>query len=528
MEKIFKLLTLLLLAALLSMQLYKAFLGGHVWRDDMSFANVSKSVAAGEGYQSVFFDKSYPFNVSVTTGPILIMPASLLIKLFGNQYWVPGLASAIMTLLGFILIFTALKPILKYEIWGGCCTGLVLLLLSTFTETEKQYYYIWYLMMGEALAILLVVAAICFGCSGLPVASGVSASQDTRSAFLSGLCFSFAFLTKVITIFGAIGFALVAGLWLLFTTRRISSLWSLRWQLAGFAAPVAMYELIKLISLGMVGYMQFYHLRMQQIHYQGLSNGNPQGRAMQIISRISVALHSPLFFHAAVTACAVFFFVILVTMLLKTKQKIIPVSPDTRAPLKLLALAMGGAFITHSFWWVAYSDGNDRYLIECAGYGAGAVVAAIMLLSYPKRLSLLIAVIAGAAVFQYSAVTYLFNSAYQPDKTMPQMLSARMELIHIRQLGYRIYSCGVNFELEYLMPTSRNFYDCTVMEKYHKAHPEEKIAFFTFYHEGKTIRLDNSSALVTSYAIPPAILKACNVSYTNYGKSVIKLCYIAP
>lgn len=67
-----------------------------VWRDDGFFAIVAKSLANGEGYKAVLFDKSYAFNYGITSGPLIILTAAALIFLFDNQFWVPSVANILL------------------------------------------------------------------------------------------------------------------------------------------------------------------------------------------------------------------------------------------------------------------------------------------------------------------------------------------------------------------------------------------------------------------------------------------------
>ncbi|MEI7489063.1 MAG: hypothetical protein WCJ72_16970, partial [Chryseobacterium sp.] len=99
----YKYLTLLIFFLFITFQTYKAF-NVPSWRDDAFFAGVAKNLVLGNGYSGSIFNQLGNFHVGITVGPVVILPAALMIKIFGNDYWVPSLTSVILITICFIII----------------------------------------------------------------------------------------------------------------------------------------------------------------------------------------------------------------------------------------------------------------------------------------------------------------------------------------------------------------------------------------------------------------------------------------
>jgi hypothetical protein len=93
--------------------------------DDGYNASVSKNLSMGLGYVTSYNNYVY-FNPEITTGPTILMPVSILISIFGNKNWVPGLGASIFINIGLILIFYFL-----YKTKFTNKTGFFLLFITT-------------------------------------------------------------------------------------------------------------------------------------------------------------------------------------------------------------------------------------------------------------------------------------------------------------------------------------------------------------------------------------------------------------
>src|SRR5687767_14443995 len=67
------------------------FTNGLCCADDSAIAIVAKNLALGHGYATSLQHRGTPglhaFDFGISTGPALIVPASVLIRVFGNQPW---------------------------------------------------------------------------------------------------------------------------------------------------------------------------------------------------------------------------------------------------------------------------------------------------------------------------------------------------------------------------------------------------------------------------------------------------------
>ncbi len=78
--------------------------------DDAMFLSVPKNWLNAYGWATSYSEK-IPFNPDLTAGPALLLPAALLIKWFGNAYWVAGITG---TLINLSLIILCLRQIRQY------------------------------------------------------------------------------------------------------------------------------------------------------------------------------------------------------------------------------------------------------------------------------------------------------------------------------------------------------------------------------------------------------------------------------
>ena len=105
-----------LLAALLVFCIGRAHsLGVHCF-DDALNATVAKNLAAGLGYGSTLASGELrPFDLSITTGPTVILPAALGIAVAGNRPWVPGTTLVLLWSTLMVVLYVILR-----KSWVGC------------------------------------------------------------------------------------------------------------------------------------------------------------------------------------------------------------------------------------------------------------------------------------------------------------------------------------------------------------------------------------------------------------------------
>src|SRR5689334_4859689 len=120
-----------------------------IYYDDAFIAGAAKNLAFGYGYTSSY-PRLLPFDPEITTGPVVILPAALLIRLFGNQYWIPNLAITlcIWSTLGTLLLLLKQRVVGKPKFFMTVALiGMALLALAT-----EEFG-----LLGEVPASLLVI-----------------------------------------------------------------------------------------------------------------------------------------------------------------------------------------------------------------------------------------------------------------------------------------------------------------------------------------------------------------------------------
>ncbi len=194
------------------------FLCGHIlraWFFDYSdfnynaladhFANAvtARNISIGLGWSASGFG-TLPLNPEhLTTGPTVILPASLAITLFGNTLTVSTLS---VLLLNISLLLLLLQQLRQHFAQPQQFYLFAILLLALFTSMSTYY---WYRILGEVTGVLLVLLAasyiLCF-----------LRSQNTRHLLLAALCCTLALGTKQLTLLpcAVLGFTLAWLQWI--------------------------------------------------------------------------------------------------------------------------------------------------------------------------------------------------------------------------------------------------------------------------------------------------------------------------
>ena len=219
--------------------------------DDALNATAAKNLAFGYGY-STSLDHNYPYGVTgivpfswaIQTGPVLILPAAVFIGIFGNEFWVPGLVTAVAAALFLIAIgLTQLQwaPPLAF--------AYMLLLVFLLYLVTLPLFHQWYVLMGEIPAALLCILAA-------SIFVGASKPGPSRVALASFL-FGLAVMTKYLAVLGY--FPLLLWLFIDVITGKSSI-----GKAAGLALisivclliPFSLFELWSAIELGSVRYVE--------------------------------------------------------------------------------------------------------------------------------------------------------------------------------------------------------------------------------------------------------------------------------
>ena len=250
--------------------------------DDAWFAVIAKSVATGLGYATTFAKHGETlqpilFNPDTGTGPMLIFPAALALKLFGKSELIPGL-TAVACWGGMLTIL--LLRVARHSSATSLLLGVGLFcfaILATFPYHFEQ----WFAFIGEVPAAALLLLA-----HWMLAAEKFSA----RSIFFAGLCMGLAVQTKyqaVIATAGAFIIFLVqlkrSGCGLPAALRYTGLL------LAACVIPTALFELYKLSQLGFGGYTQNWKEFLVASREMGIQSGTRI--ALQLLAERMASLH---------------------------------------------------------------------------------------------------------------------------------------------------------------------------------------------------------------------------------------------
>jgi hypothetical protein len=324
---------------------------GHVFSnglscaDDSAFAIAAKNLAFGYGYStSIPFDGTYGINYfdpNITTGPTMILPASILIRIFGNLPWVPGFVTATINILMIILIFLSVQRKI------GLIRSVVLvtvILVFYYIFTAGTHFGYWYSFIGELPAALISVLGVFV----------LASSPDRRTTVaFACLIFGLAFITKMLTLLGFLPILL----WLIIKVirakeNRKNEFYCLLYGIVAFTAPFILFEIWKLLALGVNGY---FHNIIDFVVSFAITHGDPKIHHGFLFITILSERSKLMYDNFGFTLITLLLIAVLAGILIHyfTKHRYIK---------NIFYLLMSGAFI-HLFWWVFLSKGWPRYAI---------------------------------------------------------------------------------------------------------------------------------------------------------------------
>ncbi len=331
-------------AAFVLLALSMVFSKGVCCADDANNAVAAKNLATGLGYTTTMSQlpdrfRVESFEVHVTTGPTLVLPAAVLIRLFGNTYWAPGLSTVLYWTVVLVLIGLLAR---KYNPGPGF-TLAVLTFLFLCYGLMTLHFEQWYALLGEipaALSLLLGVLLFYH-------------SEARLIRFLAGLVMGLAVLAKLSALIGIGVFILVLLLRDRIGRRRLMPVVSreligaLAAVAVGFILPILLFEVWKFIVLGAAGYAANFSASWNYIHAQA-GESHP-GKTL-------LALYSD-----GVTALLTRFHILLPDLVFVLAVVWLIVRDD--AKLRQLYVALACMIVVYSAWWLFASIGWPRYFI---------------------------------------------------------------------------------------------------------------------------------------------------------------------
>ena len=427
--------------------------------DDAFIATAAKNLAMGAGYSSSYHGIDL-FDPEISTGPVIVMPTALLIRLLGNQYWVPGLAITIAIWATLLLLIGRMRRLGGR--WHALGTAITAAGLIVFGTNEFG-------LLGESPAVFLTVLAFTW------------LADDSRSDKTSGLCAGVA-LGLAIYAKLTVAIALPAVLllpWLIRASERAGGearSWKawLGWCCAGFALPVVAWHLFQLSELSW-SLQAWADVKSRQLAFlMGTQSLSGIGQAQAAASGTQLLLGNATRNAAAlagyfggfwrlVPAAAAFALAFRLTM----------ASPSVPPAAKRTSLYLACAIGLHLGWWLFLSPtGWYRHLLPAILYAtvlAGLLAPNVMNLSRQAGAAVVVGFCVSVALVmpawypQSGDFPRVFRLDLERDPRLAALLETRDEVINLQQdESTMLVGCGwwVPRDLEYVLPGVNNFQDC--------------------------------------------------------------------
>jgi len=457
-ERSLRVFSWLLLALLLQFHV-RQIITSSVLYDDAFIATAAKNVAMGAGYASSYHGIDL-FDPEISTGPVVVLPAALLIGLFGNQYWVPGLAITILIWATLLLLMGRLRRLggpwhpLAIAITAG---GLIIFGTNEFG------------LLGELPAVFLVASAFAL------IAD--DSASDNWSGLGAGLTLGLAIYAKLTVAFALPALLLMPCL-MAASGRGISrgSAWRRRlgWCCAGLALPIVAWQVYQFAELSwsidawaaVKGRQLAFLMGSQSLSGIGQLQEAPSvGQALlRNISRNTAALSG---YFGDVWRLLPVLAAMALALRLTITSPIVPAVAKRTSWLLLCATGL------HLAWWLAVSPtGWYRHLLPAIVYAAvlaGILAANVMAVSRRVGAACVlnycftIALIMPAWYPQSGDFPRIFRWDFDRDPRLSALLRTRDEVVRLQQDESTILvGCGwwVPRDLEYVLPGVNNFKDC--------------------------------------------------------------------
>lgn len=323
--------------------------------DDGWFAVIAKSLASGIGYATTFashYDVAQPqlFNPHTGTGPALIVPCALVLRMFGISDVIPGLTA--VALWGGVISIVLWR--LSRRVSGVSFVSSVSLFCLSIAATFSYTFEHWYAFLGEATAGALLLL-------GHWIAAMEKNSRS--SALLAGLALGLAVQAKQMAVFASFGALLIAAVRYWRSAKGDRRWWvSAVCLLAGCAAPTIVFEIYKLTQLGTIEYVANFRQTMDASREMAgsgsvvpFSDLGPRLTAMQAAFGVNLIV-----------------LVVLIGLAVTFRQ------PELWRRWALLAAGLFASALCGGTYWLLLSIGRPRYLAMAVVLGCFALSVPVM------------------------------------------------------------------------------------------------------------------------------------------------------
>lgn len=426
-----------------------------IYYDDAYNVSIAKNIAYGFGYVSSYENFVY-FNSEITTGPTLILPAAIFIKIFGNEIWIPQLIPALFFIIG-IIVIAKLNPLNSYRKTFLVLT-LFILLNIVLIPTINLFSFLGELPSG----ILIIISSILISRLG------------SKNLFIAGIVFALAILTKTIV---ALFLPSVIGAIVLFYINKNGLKKHTLIQICkysgvfilGFSSLYLAYSFLKTVftvdfpqNSNKLSEAEFF---LQASGLKNLVEKNGVRAKINYIKDNIFNSFNNLSIHLGSGITAFFFlltlFLIIISLIIKSYRD----RNYSKYYISITALSLN--VLLHLFWWFIIShDGWIRHLGQVFTYTAFLISIYVVIL-YKKKIVILLLILLFAIIFgRFNDLSLWFNFNYR-DRLIPLLETADyLEKLKEKDNNAILAGCGwwANRDLEYTMNGVLNFRDCHLME----------------------------------------------------------------
>lgn len=446
--------------------------------DDSGFATVAKNLARGVGYATTYEGISY-FNPEIVTGPAVIFSTALLIRIFGNAYFLPGLFNWLLCCGLLILVIKLVRPHFAEAKTEKSILALAILvfLLAIFTdESPHRYLRIWTSLFGEVPSSLLIIIGTLL----------LFTRQSLGSWLTAGLCFGIAFCFKFIVLLSIVPIAIYYAY-----TEFIGGQLNKTKVLHSFSCllcavfPALCFYIYQLSVLGFTGLAELHarEVKFFKVKGSGLNflDRLPQDSFLETIRTVAgyfyenllVSIHSPYFgfIKHFGGVCGIILLLVIILVLGYRLNRQFFADLDTRARNVLIAISL--AAITHLIWWTFICTTHwIRHAMQFWIYFSFLVcwflVRQVGFLEHTRSGSrrLVFASLVAVIFLVWPMNPLLIRSAKAWRANDPRAVALVRTARWLDENARDNYLCGagwlVNPDLEYVLPAVMNFKSCQV------------------------------------------------------------------
>lgn len=226
-----------------------------------------------DGSYSVNYPKGSFFDVKIQTGITVNLPTAVIFKLFGKSLGnsvIINVVYIILLLISISILFKSMKIDNKWT--------MVVLTMFLFTPYFFEYSMGLY---GEIATLAWIILSIIF--------LEKSNENNNKYFFISGCLYALAYLTKTVALI-CIPAIIIVFIYKLLFQKDIKVKNIVYWS-AGFLAPIILFELYKLVQLGMYEYyLSWKELLRQILTESGVKEGeiDTSNKILKLIKHINI------------------------------------------------------------------------------------------------------------------------------------------------------------------------------------------------------------------------------------------------